>query len=133
MTQSVTLFISKTVDHIIKIFGCRCKIMISPGVFLHFFLKIRYFMRLSSLSVNPKQKFWLRCAPPSSHMCGLYIYFWIENCFGYNIGTSSFTSNNFNVFHNTCLKNKIFQKFHNFYLFLTWNFYFLHSLLFSHL
>ena len=75
-------------------------------------------MRLSSLSVNPKQKFWLRCAPPSSHMWGLYIYFWIENYFGYNIGTSSFTSNKFNVFYNNAWKTKFFKSFIIFTYFL---------------
>ena len=34
--QSVTLFMSRTIDHIIKILVHRCKIMISRGVFLYF-------------------------------------------------------------------------------------------------
>ena len=35
------------------------------------------------------------------------------------IGASSFTSNKFNIFYTICLKNTIFQNFHNFFLFLT--------------
>ena len=34
--QSVTLYISGTVDHIMKFLVHRCKIMIPPGVFIYF-------------------------------------------------------------------------------------------------
>ena len=78
-----TLYISRTVDHI-RIFGFlvhRCKIMVSPCVFLFFFwsatLKFWHFLLahvhsfldkklLSSSSINAKQI--LRCAQPSSHV-----------------------------------------------------------------
>ena len=61
----------------------------------------------------------------------LYIYLEIKP-FRVNIGASSFTSNKFNIFYTMCLKNKIFQKFRNFYLFLTLNFNFHSSSHFSH-
>ena len=36
--QSVTLYISRIVDHIMKIVGTQYNIMLSPGVFLYFFI-----------------------------------------------------------------------------------------------
>ena len=89
--QSITLYISRTVDHSSRFLVHRCKIMISSGVFLYFFGKcsivnIKKFLHFllahfnsflinscfSSSSINTKQKFW-GVPPPSSHVCDFLI------------------------------------------------------------
>ena len=80
--QTVTLCKSGTVDHIIKIFvtiiKCkRCKLMISPSVFLYFFKKIEHCFLNKYLFfkfISKYQKDILRCAPPSSHVCGFFVH-----------------------------------------------------------
>ena len=87
--QCLTLYISGTLDHVIEILLHRCKIMISPGVFLYFFkkcsivnVKIILFLLahlncffliiiwFSSSSVNAKKKFWV--VPHLLHMCVIF-------------------------------------------------------------
>ena len=86
---SVMFYISGTVDHVINIFVCRCKIIMFPGVFLYFYffkkciivnVKIILFFKwltstvfflinscFSSSSVNARNKFWV--VPHLLHMC----------------------------------------------------------------
>ena len=80
--HTVTLCISGTVDHIIKIFvtiiKCkRCKLMISPKAFLYIFFKKMQHCFLNKYLffkfISKYQKDILRCAPPSSHVCDFFV------------------------------------------------------------